>query len=219
MQTTTDTTLDTKLSAIDRALAAAKARKAARTENAEASPTTASAPPKEPKAKKETHPEFAKAQRAEALKTAREEAKKIREADREARRAAKAAQVKGPVHMKKVDRAAARLPPLESEQARLLFNEITTNYSAAQVSAIALHLQHFNRQKATERAVSQQLEVGARVRITSGDPRYIGVLGTVTMVRRIRCFVEVPNAKKPIYLFTSDVVREPAEQVETALAS
>jgi len=212
MQTTTDTTLDTKLSAIDRALAAAKARKAARAASIDETPATASAPPKEPK--KETHPDFAKAQKAEALKLAREAAKVRRDAERNARRAAK--ESKGPVHMKKVEKAASRLPGL-SQAAQILFTDITTNLSAEQVSAVALHLQHFNRSKATERAVSQTLAVGSRVRIVTGDPRYIGREGTVETVRRIRCFVTLPDTQKPVYLFTSDVEVVPPE-ADAALA-
>ena len=209
MQTTNDTNLDTKLSAIDKALAAAKARKAARQAS---EPPTADAPAKEPKAKKETQPDFAKAQRTEALKAAREAAKAVRDAERQKRREEKAASAKGPVHMKKIARAAEKLPPLESEPAQRIFDEITSNFSAAQVAAIALHLQHFNRTKATERALGQRVTAGTNVRIVGGDPRYIGMSGVVDRAQRIRCYVNVPGFKRPVYLFTSDVevVADPA---------
>lgn len=211
MQNTTsnDTNLDTKLSAIDKALAAAKARKAARQAS---EPPAAEAPAKEPKAKKETQPDFAKAQRTEALKAARDAAKAVRDAERQKRREEKAASVKGPVHMKKIARAAEKLPSLESEAAQRIFNEITTNFSAAMVSAIALHLQHFNRTKATERALGQRVAAGTNVRIVGGDPRYIGMSGVVDRAQRIRCYVNVPGFKRPVYLFTSDVevVADPA---------
>ena len=80
-------TTDNKLSAIDKALAAAKARKAAR--QASESPA-ADATVKEPVAKKETQPDFAKAQKDRANKELTElqraAAKAKRDADREARR-------------------------------------------------------------------------------------------------------------------------------------
>lgn len=216
MQTTTsnDTNLDTKLSAIDKALAAAKARKAAKEGSSPPPAPTA----KEPKAKKETQPDFAKAQRSEALKAAREAAKVQREAERAVRRANKDANPKGPVHMKKVAKAAEKLPPLGSESAERIFNEITVNFGAAVISALALHLQHFNRTKATERALGQKVEAGARVSIVSGDPRYIGMTGTVDRAQRIRCYVNVPGVRKPVYLFTSDVAVLPAEEA-VAIAS
>lgn len=214
MQTTNDTNLDTKLSAIDKALAAAKARKAAKG-------TSDSTPPAdvaEAKPKKETQPDFAKAQRAEALKAAREAAKVQREAERAVRRANKEANPKGPVHMKKVARAAEKLPPLGTDAAERIFNEITVNFGSAAISALALHLQHFNRTKATERALGQKVEAGTRVSIVSGDPRYIGMTGTVDRAQRIRCYVNVPGVRKPVYLFTSDVAVLPAES-EVAVAS
>lgn len=213
MQTTNDSNNDTKLSAIDRALAAAKARKAAR-EGAEMPviPRPESIA-KQPKAKKETHPGFAKTQKSEALKLARDAAKKQREEQRTLRKAEKeAAKASGrAAHMKKVDRAAERLPSLASEQLNNLFNEVTTNFSAAQVAALALHLQHFNRVKATERALSQRIETGSNVRIVGGDPKYIGKTGVVSKAQRIRCYVEVPGVRKPVYLFTSDVELQASE--------
>ena len=215
MQTTNDTNLDTKLSAIDKALAAAKARKAAKG-TSDSTPPSADAT--EAKPKKETQPDFAKAQRAEALKAAREAAKAQREAERAVRRANKEANPKGPVHMKKVAKAAEKLPPLGTEAAERLFNEITVNFSAATISAMALHLQHFNRIKATERALGQKVEAGTRVSIVAGDPRYIGMTGTVDRAQRIRCYVNVPGVRKPVYLFTSDVAVLTAE-TEVAAAS
>lgn len=192
--TDTDATLDTKLSAIDRALAAAKARKAAK---ADPPADYTSEQPAAPKAKKETQKDFAAEQKRAALKQARD-------AERDARRAAKAANVKGPVHMKKVEKAASKLPAL-NQNAQVLFTDITSNLPREQVTAIALHLQHFNRLKATERALDQRVEAGRQVRIVSGDPRFIGQVGTVDRAQRIRCYVAVPGVKKPVYLFTSDV--------------
>jgi len=111
---------------------------------------------------------------------------------------------KQPAHMSKVTKAAERLPELD-ETARHLFNEATINLSASDLAALAAHIQHFNRTKATERALNQKVGEGDTVKVISGDPRYIGKTGEVTKAQRIRCYVNVDPSKKPIYLFTSDV--------------
>ncbi len=185
--------LNAKFSAIDKALAAAKARKASKEAGTSDGADVSGKIDDATKAA------------VRAAKVAEREAKKQElAAAREARRAAKAAQPKGPAHMKKLDRAASKLPEL-NEQLQLLFNEATTNFSASQVTALALHLQHFNRVKATERALGQKAEVGQMVRIIAGDPKFIGLTGTVSKSQRIRCYVSVPGFKRDVYCFTSDV--------------
>lgn len=197
--------LNTKLSAIDKALAAAKARKAVK----ESSPPPADEAMAPVTIKKSDVDKAAKA-------AARAEKQAQLKADREARKAAKdAAKSSGkPAHMKKIDRAAGKLPQL-NDQMQLTFNEVTTNYSAEQITALALHLQHFNRVKATERALNQKIEAGMSVRIIGGDPKYVGLAGTVNKAQRIRCYVDVPGFRKPVYLFTSDVEISSSSQAST----
>lgn len=209
---TQDTTITTKLSAIDKALAAAQARKAAK----EGTDTAPKARPSKPKGEKIKVDDAAKA----AAKSAKEEARKQRQEQlkqqREARRAAKATErgeAKTP-HMKKIEKAAAALPAL-TDATQLSFNEITTNLSAAQITALALHLQHFNRVKATERALKQELEAGQQVRIVGGPTKHVGKIGTVDRAQRIRCFVNIPGVRKPVYLFTSDVEAIAEEMLAT----
>ena len=144
-----------------------------------------------------------KTQRAEE-KVALKEAKKIERERLRSERLALKSTSKKPAHMSKVTKAADRLPLLNSV-ADDIFQDVTTNLSRDQVAALAAHLNHFNRVQATERALSQRVELGMNVRITGGDPRFIGLEGTVSKAQRIRCYVEVENVKKPIYLFTSDV--------------
>ena len=190
MENQTDN-LNTKLSAIDKALAAAKARKSAtESEKAQKSPPTSKVDYAARLAAKAAR-DAERALRKQQIAAARAEKKATKMSDK-------------PAHMKKVERAASKLPTL-NEQMQLTFNEVTTNYSAEQITALALHLQHFNRVKATERALGQKVELGMNVRIIGGDPKFIGMAGTVSLARRIRCFVEVPGVKKPVYLFTSDV--------------
>lgn len=239
---TTNSNDTTKLSAIERALAAAKARKAAKdaagiTTDAGVEETT----PKAAKAKKSEQPAAAKARKAaanaELSEIQRDEARSKRDAQRTERAAAKAAKLaaleaeksarkaardaakaakaaereaskvaKVPAHMKKVEKAASKLPKLVTE-AQLHVNDIVSNFSADQIAAIALHLQHHNRVAATARAATVKLENGDAVRIVGGDPKYIGMTGTIDRAQRIRCYVAVPGIRKPVYLFTSDVQR------------
>lgn len=205
-------------SAIDQAIAKAQARKAAKQAAANgeapaAKPAKQAKVAKEPKAPKATDAE------KEAAKAARDQERAARKAERDAareiKRAERAAARKAP-HMSKVEKAAAKLPVLNSE-AQITFGDITSNFTAGMVAALAAHLQHFNRVKATERALNQKVEAGATVQIVSGDARYIGMQGTVAKAQRIRCYVEVPGFKKPVYLFTSDVqvVEAPAQATGT----
>jgi transcription antitermination factor NusG len=203
--------LNTKFSAIDKALAAAQARKAAN----ESIESAFKARPSKAKGEKikvlDVDKHVARVAKEEARKQRQEQLKQ----QREVRRAAKAAErgeAKTP-HMKKIEKAAAALPEMSSSMT-LTFNEVTTNFSAEQINALALHLQHFNRVKATERALAQKLDIGQRVRIVGGPTKYVGMMGTVDRAQRIRCFVEIPGFKKPVYLFTSDV-----EIVEEAMAT
>jgi len=205
--------LNTKLSAIDKALAQAKARKAAKEGTpVEASDMSTKTKTKGPKVKVEAADKVAAKLAKDAVRMARRQQLTL---ERTARREAKAterAQAKTP-HMKKIEKAAAALPEM-SNSMTLTFNEVTTNFSAEQINALALHLQHFNRVKATERALAQKIEAGQTVRLISGPTKYVGMMGTVAKAQRIRCFVEIPGFKKPVYLFTSDV-----EIVEEAMAT
>ena len=90
-------------------------------------------------------------------------------------------------------------------ESQLTFNEVVANFSREQVTALALHLQHFNRVKATERALDQKVVQGMDVRIVGGDPKFVGMTGSVIRSQRIRCYVAIPGVKREVYLFTSDV--------------
>jgi len=195
-----DSTLDSKLSAIDKALAAAKARKAMK--DSQDAPQDAA----EKNATKVVTDNVVKAAKNAERDATRESARAQRTKEREARRVAKATDLanKKPAHMKKIASAAAKLPTL-SQSAQILFSDITSNLPNDQVIAVALHLQHFNRTKATERALGQRVTAGQQVRITAGDPRYVGKTGTIARAQRIRCYVTIPGIKREVYLFTSDV--------------
>ena len=235
-----------KLSAIDRALAAAKARKAAK-EAAGIEPEVTVAPkakkvpaPKAPKVKAEklVDPTVLEARaakaaaRAKAAKLAQFEASRARfqvvlrqqgakaaalaqfEADRAARlsareakaahRAATKAVVAGLAHLKKVDRAMAKLPQLNEEMQKE-FNGIISNFGLPQLEVLAMHLQLHTRTEKTLRATKGgPLPLGATVTIIGGDPRFIGKTGTVVTSQKLRATVAVEGAKKPVYIYTSE---------------
>jgi len=208
------------ISAIDKAIQAAQARKAAKsgdsnvTSEASATPKAPKAPkvPSEPKRPRLSDEE--KAARTAARDAERATNKVTRDAARAAKQLAKQADRK-PAHMSKVEKAASKLPTL-TDAATLAVNDITANFAAATVAAIAAHLSHFNRVKATERALGQTISTGDTVRIVGGDSRFVGLTGEVFKAQRIRCYVTVEGAKKPVYLFTSDVELVSAATVSEA---
>jgi len=228
MQTETIDQSNTKLSAIDRALAAAKARKASAEAAGFTTPTVPASKPKAkaaaaPKAEKKPKKEAAddraarkaqltaerlarRAEKAAAEAAAKAERAAAREAKREAKRAAAAAAAagKGPAHMKKVEKARAKCPPM-NEAATRLFNEATANFSAEQLDAIAQHILVHNRATATIRATQlEPLPLGSTVKITGGDRKYIGVTGKVVASQRLRAKVKVPGTDKLVYIYNGE---------------
>lgn len=216
IDTTNSDSKASKLSAIDRALELAKQRAAAK---AAANGETTLKVIKEPKPKAEKEPK-AKVVNLEAKSAKdadRAAAKAKMEAERAERKAAADAkraaakvereakqQPRGPAHMKKVDKAAARLPALSSE-AQTKLNELRAELSNVDMTVLALHMQHHVRVAATSKAHGRKFTNGQRVRIVGGDPRFIGQEGTIDQARNIRCFVNVEGVKKPVYVFTSDI--------------
>jgi len=220
MEMQTNTT-GNKTSAIERALAAAKARKAAKAsedtgdlemEATEESPSPktkvkAAKPTDEEKAAKKAARDAERAQRAaakEAAEAAKAEAKAAKEAEKAAAKAAKEAAKKGPSHMKKVEKARAKLPALPSAMATL-FDDITSNHAAGSIEVFAQHLLVQARALRTLRATeSSQLPLGATVRITGGEPKFVGMTGKVVHSHKLRAKVEVEGLKNPVYIYTGE---------------
>lgn len=219
IDTTNSDSKASKLSAIDRALELAKQRAAAAAaaRNGTSDEPAVTKTPKEPKVEKEPKVKVVNLEAKAAKDAERGAAKAKLEAERaerkaatEAKRAAAKAereakqQPRGPAHMKKVDKAAARLPVL-SAAAQSKLNELRLELSNIDMTVLALHMQHIVRVAATAAAHGRKFVNGQRVRFTGGDPRYIGQVGTIDQARNIRCFVNVTGAKKPVYVFTSDI--------------
>lgn len=209
----------TEMTTLDKRLAAAKARAEARAAgNPIPKATAVKASATESKSTKVRKSDADKAAEKAAIEAKRAAKKAERDAAREAKRAEKAAATgtKAPAHMAKVMKAGAKLPAL-SDTATQFFENLKANLNSFDLSTLALHLQHYNRVEATLRAATQKVENGSIVRIIGGDPRYVGMIGEVVEARKIRCFVDVEEVNKPIYLFTSDV--EVLDKVTLPVAS
>lgn len=190
---TTDNTTTDNTDAIDEAIRQAKERAS------EGSDTPSEQKPKR-KRLTPAEREARDAKRKEEV-AARKEARRIA---REKKRAEAEANRK-PAHMAKVRKAAAKLPAL-SDAAQEAFNTISSKLSPQDVFTLNAHLQLHVRELQTKAALEANLTLGDKVRIVNGAARYIGCVGTVTELRRIRCFVTIEGVDKPAYLFTSDVV-------------
>lgn len=200
---------------IDAAIAKAKAARAARTSSVGTDTTTdANAAPKKDKdAERQAKKEQRDRDRAER-QAAREQKKLEKKQEREAQLAAKQ-----PAHMSKVLKAAERLPQLD-EQATAIFAQIEA-LPNDQKLALAEHIRLNVRLTATQQAIetSATFQVGQRVIVTGGDVKLVGMVGTLTSVRRIRCLVELPDAGKEAYLFLSDVALYTGDEPAEAVAS
>lgn len=146
-------------------------------------------------------------ERQAELDKQRAERKQARDQKREAR-LAELAQRK-PAHLSKVEKAAANLPPM-NEETQAVF-DAASKLNRTDIEILASHLSFEARKNATLQATSANLKVGMQVTVIGGQARFIGQTGTVTKVQRIRCFVQLDEMGKEIYLFTSDVA--PNEEV------
>lgn len=197
------TTTNTDMSAIDQAIKAAQARKAKKDSTQSSDSETIAN-------------EASKAER----KVAREVEKHKRDEERAAKKAAKQSKEivkkemkKNPrAHLAKLDKAAASLPKIESERLSDTFASLQSQFDSSELSLLAVHLQHYVRSIATINATNTKVEVGTKVKIVSGDPRYVGQEGIVNKAQRIRCYVELASGKVA-YCFTSDVVPLETDEV------
>ena len=115
--------------------------------------------------------------------------------------------------MKKVERARSKLRPLTSS-AEVLFSEVVSNFSVQVIEDIAEHLMVHARAYKTQRATGlEALPLGATVKITGGDRRYIGMTGKVVHSQRLRAKIEVPGVTKEVYIYNgeAEVVTAEAE--------
>lgn len=139
--------------------------------------TPAEKPAKEPKPKKEKKVKEPKAPKPPKEPKVKKE-KPVREV---------------PAHLAKINKVAAQLPALSADASFLVdsANEMTT---ADICSAIAYLQIAVRRRGVTALADAPKLNVGDRVSIASAsNPRFIGQMGTVNKVQRIRAYVTLDN--------------------------
>lgn len=139
---------------------------------------------------------------AEAKKEKKEKApKKEREK--------KAPKEKVDAHLAKVEAYGKGLPTPSAAVVELL--ELARALSTGDMNVLATHIAFDARKRATIIASSNAkacpIKEGDRVKIiaASGNPRFIGQVGTVTRANRIRIFVQLATVKHPVYLFSSEV--------------
>lgn len=100
-----------------------------------------------------------------------------------------------PAHMSKVEKVAAQLPQL-SEEASVVY-QASVNLSTADMNALVSHInveirrRSIRNQETAARQGRTNFEEGSRVKIVSGNPKFVGMEGTVTKKQRIRCYVKL----------------------------
>lgn len=193
---------ETTTTDIDAAIAAARARQG---------DDSGDAPKAKQKRRRLTPEERAERKRAYEVEKARKAAAR---AEAKAKKQAEYEASREPAHMAKVTKAAEKLPPMD-EQTQAAYNQLTEgddSLTPAQVFVLSENLSHHVRVKQTQAALDMDLNVGDHVQVLSGDPRAVGMTGTVTKAQRIRCFVTLDENERSVYLFCSDVeVLEAAE--------
>lgn len=195
-----------KLSAIELALAAAKARKAAKEQSGSSTDTN----PEDRatiKAQIEADRAARKARR-EAAENTSSTTREEKAAAKAAKKAAKAAEAANgrPTHMKKVERAKSKLAPMCTAAADLL-TTAKRDLAPIQLEVLAQHLIVAAREQRTLGAHNASiLPVGTSVQITAGDPRFIGARGTVVKSHKLRLLVAVEGLSKPIYIYAGEAL-------------
>ncbi len=200
---------DQGINGVDDAVAAAKAKVAARkAAKAGTSADGAATSTTEGEKKRKTYTPEERIQRAQQLEADRAKRAADRKAVSEAKKAEQA-QTRGTPHMSKVEKAAAGLASMD-EATQSLFDEIKGALGQTQIDTLLAHLAFHSRRSATEGSLEVKLEVGQRVRIISGPAKLIGKEGVVEKAQRIHCYIGI-GAAKPAYLFNYNVEVLPAE--------
>lgn len=211
----------TDITEIDRAIARARARKAAK-EAGEGSTGEVTGSVSPVTGRVRLNKDTALAAQKAAAKKLKEEERAAKKAERDAARALKKAEreakkaSRSAPHMTKVERAAVVLPVLTFEEQEVV-SGVLGKFDLAALNNIVAHLSYRARFLATERATVSDVKLNDVVRIVSGNTKHVGAVGVVTKVNRIRCYVAIEAANKPVYLFTSDVeVLQRGEDIEPA---
>lgn len=167
------------------------------------------------KAKGRGRPKLSEEERArrDAAALAEKEARKAaREALRAERNANKPEAIPG--RLKKLEKAAQRLPALTDEQ-RHTVDTLFQTFNRDEISGLIAHVDHELRVHSVTEAQNVELEMNALVRINNVASRFHGKLGRVTKVGKLRCYVAPLDApEREEYLFLSDVTKVGADEHE-----
>lgn len=117
---------------------------------------------------------------------------------------------KAPAHMAKVDKLANQLPELSGDSATLFV--ALQNLSTADLNCVLAHLNVEIRRRGVmsiashvqEDGSTKGLTVGQRVKIRSGNPKFLGQYGVVEKVARLRCYVRLNGRDRADYFFIAD---------------
>lgn len=121
-----------------------------------------------------------------------------------------------PAHMAKIEKILGSLPALtgDAKTVYVAANQLST----ADLNNLLAHINVSIRQRgvlalaeSNANGTKTGLAVGDTVRVVSGQPRFVGQVGKVTKMQRIRCYVQLEGQDKPTYLFISDVVASSSE--------
>jgi len=141
-----------------------------------------------------------------------------KKAERVAAKAAKQASQGNmlPAWQRKIERLANDLPTRTDNLTALL--NLVKDFSDVELTSSLAYVEYERRQRGIRATAGlkanegQTLAVGDKVLIKNCNSRkFIGQVGIISMVRRIRAFVTVPGFETDAYCFTSDIeVLEPA---------
>lgn len=220
----TQASSNNKTSAIERALAAAKARRAGKEqETGEVPDQPTGDVDREAKQRRLREERSARAAEKEKKATEKSALRAQKLAEREAAKAAKRAAREAakanrkPTHMKKVEAARARCARM-GDVARDIFDEAAAKLDVGDLEALSQHLLVQAREMRTLRATkSVAPKLGSTVRITGGDPRHVGATGEVIHAHKLRVLVAVQGVRKPICVYTGEV--EPVAQSQESVAA
>ena len=108
----------------------------------------------------------------------------------------------------KLERTFMNLPELNKDAKDIV--ELAKVLHENDMNCIIKHLQYYIKQATHKKVADIRTTVrnpvipGDVVKIVGGDPSYVGKIGIVDRVQRVRCFVEI-DQRKPVYIYLSDV--------------
>ena len=108
-----------------------------------------------------------------------------------------------PAHVVRIKNLCDRLPEL-SDGLRTAFESLIGKLSVNDIEQLTDRLSLHVRLARTLAANDVDLSVGDRVKILTGNDRYVGQVATMKKVQHIRCYVQTDDGSE-LYLMLSDV--------------